>query len=757
MRLLFWRTISILLMLLISWQASARTSLFIGQTFERESGGYVKAHMMRYVQDNSHQQASAHAAKKAVSSCNVDVGNYTAVFSEQGSNVDITVETVANNVLIDYGVNGSEILGYWFNKSGNKFVYTIKNVKKNDVIKFRLRVMKSSGQDITDYTEYSVGKCGGNGGDKDVATPKNLTSSATTSSVNLSWEDKSAAETGHEIERKAGSGSFSSYTTVGANITSYTDNSVTKGQTYQYRVRAYSANEKSGYSNVTTVTIPDGNTGNYITGKFTPKNGKTLLAIGQDLKSLSDYREGGMPEPGAVVTYSSFYNNTVNEHGINYGALGLDNGGNPTGVDTDWGAGPLNAASSCLGWEGSALVMALSMTENWNPNGLADIAAGRYNANIDKLVTFSKKFSNKVIYLRIGYEFDGRWNGEEGGGYHKREEYKRAWRHIVTRMRSQGANNVAFVWQSSTSPVDDVADRHWGGQPNKENIGDWYPGDDVVDWCGLSWFIAPDEAINTFDFPLRDRNQDVLANDMIAFARARKKPVMVCEATPQGYDLEISEHSSTQSAVGRNSTGITYEGAKVLLSQGDDAAKSQFGPGTWFENISADQAWDRWFKPYLNFIKTNKDIIRAVVYINANWETQGLWDHPYEQGYWGDSRIEANPRIKELWLNETNNSSFWLLGGNNLNSKLEGANSLKSANKKALGTDLFANDLKIFPVPARDNVQVEGLGDDEEYKVFGQNGKLLLKGLGKNVNISTLDEGVYFLKARGQKIKIVKY
>ena len=208
-----------------------------------------------------------------------------------------------------------------------------------------------------------------------------------------------------------------------------------------------------------------------------------------------------MPEPGAAVTYISFYNILKDQYGINYGALGIANDGKVTDKDTDWGAGPLNAQKTADGWNQSALILALSITEHWDNNGLAGIANGTYDANIQKLAEFCKGYPNKKIFLRIGYEFDGRWNGQDisgygttnpspySGGYNKTEDYKAAWKHIVDKMREYGVTNVAYVWQGCSSPADEVADAWWGNNGNintqKEDIADWYPGDDYVDWVGL--------------------------------------------------------------------------------------------------------------------------------------------------------------------------------------------------------------------------------------------------------------------------------
>ena len=72
--------------------------------------------------------------------------------------------------------------------------------------------------------------------------------------ISLSWTDKSADETGFEIERsKNASGPFTTIVTAGANERSYIDSGLLQVTTYYYRVRAYKTagqTEYSGYSKI---------------------------------------------------------------------------------------------------------------------------------------------------------------------------------------------------------------------------------------------------------------------------------------------------------------------------------------------------------------------------------------------------------------------------------------------------------------------------------------------------------------------------
>jgi hypothetical protein len=79
---------------------------------------------------------------------------------------------------------------------------------------------------------------------------------ATAAQLTLTWTDNSTNESGFKIERKAEVSSiYAQVATVGLNVTSYTDSSLTTGTTYCYRVRAYNTASDSGYSNEACGTV----------------------------------------------------------------------------------------------------------------------------------------------------------------------------------------------------------------------------------------------------------------------------------------------------------------------------------------------------------------------------------------------------------------------------------------------------------------------------------------------------------------------
>jgi hypothetical protein len=92
------------------------------------------------------------------------------------------------------------------------------------------------------------------------AAPSNLVSSVITrNQVVLSWADNATNELSYLVERCKGASctGFSQVTSVGANVTTYSNTGLRANSSYSYRVRATNATGKSAYSNTLSVkTLP---------------------------------------------------------------------------------------------------------------------------------------------------------------------------------------------------------------------------------------------------------------------------------------------------------------------------------------------------------------------------------------------------------------------------------------------------------------------------------------------------------------------
>lgn len=77
---------------------------------------------------------------------------------------------------------------------------------------------------------------------------------ASISTINLSWTDNSADETGFRISRKTGTaGTYMDIGTTDTGVTAYLDSGLNEGTAYHYRVVAYNASGDSAYSNGASV------------------------------------------------------------------------------------------------------------------------------------------------------------------------------------------------------------------------------------------------------------------------------------------------------------------------------------------------------------------------------------------------------------------------------------------------------------------------------------------------------------------------
>ena len=335
-----------------------------------------------------------------------------------------------------------------------------------------------------------------------------------------------------------------------------------------------------------------------------------VFIIGQDLDAIRGYFASDCcPTPDGLTAYVGLYN-VLSEEGL-YGGTGLDENGAPIETEYSWGAGNVSVYKTANEFGIPNLALGLFISENDTPGALDRLLAGEYDEHIQHLSGLFG-YVEGTVYLRIGYEFDGNWNE----GLQDTERFIEVWRYIVNMYREQGITNVEYVWQPSTTPFNQIRD-----EGKQDDIRDWYPGDDYVDWMGMSWFNNPDEQ-STYEHGFELRTLRALADDVIAFARERRKPVMIAESTAQGFDFE----AMTDRNVSWKFDGPTGEGER---------------------SVTADEIWDTWFGPLFAYMDENRDVVRGFAYINVDWDSQAMWGPPYQTdgGYWGDTRLEANEEL----------------------------------------------------------------------------------------------------------------
>jgi len=347
---------------------------------------------------------------------------------------------------------------------------------------------------------------------------------------------------------------------------------------------------------------------------FIPPGDKTLLFIGQDSDTITAY-VNEVPEDNieGITLYTQLKSSKANETFL--AVL------NPA----DWQSGEMSFTKSLAESPNAALSVGLALDNCNQANHEENISNGLYDETITFAINHFKSLAPKKIFLRIGYEFDGPWN------CYSPTNYKSAFRRIANEIKQQDASNITTVWQSATWPDGYGNPIYDFNTPN--HLENWYPGDDVVDWVSMSVFYRD---LSQWNYT-PPTTPAVAQDKVLDFARARNKPVMISESAPQGYRTGALTHSYIQ--------------------------LNEQTPRT------AEEIWQAWYQPYFDYIDANKDIIRAVAYINTHWESQGMWqcqpgisagEPGCNGGNWGDSRIQANEFIKEQWLEQVNNSERWI-------------------------------------------------------------------------------------------------
>jgi hypothetical protein len=327
--------------------------------------------------------------------------------------------------------------------------------------------------------------------------------------------------------------------------------------------------------------------------KFEPADGEVILFVGQEndaiggtVNDTNGYFDH-FRAPGGFTMYTDIMpglTEKFEDKSFTYTGL------NGIYQTDDWGDS-LENMSLCLSdvdFNNSALAIGLAIIDNEKK-----IAEGKHDKYIKKLGDFCLSLGKRPVFLRIGFEFDGPWNRYE------KEAYKKAFRRIKDNLSKQGVTNVAYVWQSK------------GFGMTVEDLEEWYPGDEYVDWCGYSFFHGyKDQKITDF-------------------AEKKVKPVFICEATPTSTDWKNDP---------KGNTGLTKQ---MILSNPEEAK----------------MAWEEWFTPFFKTINDNPKTIKAISYINANWRIRPRWK---ANGTFKniDARLQLSDFITKKWNEETNKDKY---------------------------------------------------------------------------------------------------
>jgi endoglucanase len=184
---------------------------------------------------------------------------------------------------------------------------------------------------------------------------------------------------------------------------------------------------------------------------------------------------------------------------------------------------------------GAANLVALDLSFPGSPEKqlLAAIAEGRADQAIARAARGVAAISRTVL-VQPGWEMNGNWGYpwqgvENGGDAAAARAFVAAYRHIVDIFRREGASNVRWVFSPNTgNPV------ALGSGPGHWNwYGNYYPGDDYVDFIGVHGFNGPSVwggPWRSFGRLMDSREMDHFLSDA---AMRYGKPILIAEFASQ--------------------------------------------------------------------------------------------------------------------------------------------------------------------------------------------------------------------------------
>jgi len=263
--------------------------------------------------------------------------------------------------------------------------------------------------------------------------------------------------------------------------------------------------------------------------------------------------------------------------------------------------------------------------------GCRDIMSGLLHENMYRLFDFIQSDlpeSLPKVFLRVGYEFDN-----PSFGYDNPSLYQDAFRKLVRTCEDQMTYNVchekiAFVWHSWAAPRQTI----------NTSLDQFYPGDDFVDWVGVSIFqqLYPWANNNNNDDNEHSSSSGFAGGNILEveevldFAKSRKKPIMIAESTPFG-GMDVLESNNIP------------KGYPNINNSSSSSSSS-----------SSNDIWNIWFQKTIDII--DKFDIAMWSYINCDWDSQPMW-----KGIgFGDTRLSSSEDVMNHWwdqiLNNDNNN-----------------------------------------------------------------------------------------------------
>ena len=161
------------------------------------------------------------------------------------------------------------------------------------------------------------------------------------------------------------------------------------------------------------------------------------------------------------------------------------------------------------------------------PAAYDNVLNHQYDSLIDTCANELKAWSNKTFLIRFMHEMniadEDWWAGQpynrKPDGTGDTDKFKQVWRYVWQRFHNLGVTNVQWVWSPNFASNPGVA---WN------NMNNYYPGDQYVDWIGLSGY--------NWMGPIPFQSYSFLYNAVLTDLQCRyAKPIMHAEIGSAPY------------------------------------------------------------------------------------------------------------------------------------------------------------------------------------------------------------------------------
>jgi hypothetical protein len=207
------------------------------------------------------------------------------------------------------------------------------------------------------------------------------------------------------------------------------------------------------------------------------------------------------------------------------------------------------------GFAGGEHVLHIAMNFPEGEDASAAVSRGTYDAELKTLLSYIATLKCPVL-LRLGAEMN-LWEPNPAA-------FRDAYRHLAGLIRSE-APNAALIWSPNYVGS-------WGS-----NIADYYPGDDVVDWVGLSLYTSstPADGHTLYDADSAYFGRGAFGDCILSlretaiFAQSHAKPVMITEGGTgiinKETGAEFSAPAAAQVKKMYGSLNMVYPNVKAIV------------------------------------------------------------------------------------------------------------------------------------------------------------------------------------------------